>query len=151
LLTKLLCVADRGVKVSWILLVNENPTPNDREVILYQQRAVEEHCSTREIAHNDFLGKDGQFFIGYCSLPPHEIDAIRKARNAFILLREEGHWLLVTPDYRIGDYGEPGKSVAGETTMTSVRIWASARRTRGLIDKHREYLAKASPILSWTP
>jgi len=149
LLTKLLCVADRGVRISWTLLVNDVPTPIDREVILYQQRAVTDHCSVRKIALNDFVGKDAPFFIGYCLLPSQVIDAIRKARNAFILLREEGHWLLVTPDYRIGDYGEPGKTIAVETTMTSVRIWAGARRTQGLIDKHREYLAKAESILTW--
>jgi hypothetical protein len=149
LLTKLLCIADRGVRVNWILLVNAEPSVNDKEVILYQKRAIEDHCSIREIALNDFVGKDSSFFIGYCLLASQAIDAIRKARNAFILLREEGHWLLVTPDYRIGDYGEPGKTIAVETTMTSVRIWATARRTQGLIDKHREYLAKAESILSW--
>jgi serine/threonine protein kinase len=150
LLSKVITAMDRGVKVSWVILTHIVPTEIDREVLTYHKKAIENYCKLQ--AATDVLsriGKDKPFFIGFCPKTPDDIDQMRKARDAFILLRHQSEWLLVAPDYRIGDYGPRTESIAVETTVTSLRIWADARRTGHLIEKHAEYLADAISVLTW--
>lgn len=150
LLTKLITIVDRGVKVSWIVLTHSEPTEIDKEVMTHHKRAVQHFCTLRNPSCIDNLvGKDKPLFIGFCPRSSEEIDQLRRARNAFILLRHSDEWLLVAPDYRIGDYGSKKQSLSVETTITSLRIWADARRTENLQSKHDEYLAMAESVLQW--
>lgn len=148
--TKLLeCIA-RKVKVKWVTVTNNDPSEIDRDVIGNQRKGLEQYLQLiGQTEPRNFVSKAGAFFLGFCPRAEDEIDQMRKARQAFILLRHDDEWLLVAPDYRIGEYGPRRQSVSVETTVTSLRIWANARRTDDLKMKHQDYLVDSVSVLDW--
>jgi hypothetical protein len=150
LLTKITSLIDRKARVSWIVLTRKEPLGVDAEVMSYISQAISDYCTIRgndKLA--DVVGKEKKLYVGFCPRTEVQIDSFRKARDAFILLKHQDEWLLVAPDYRIGDYGSKGQAIAVETTVTSIRIWGQARRTDELRLKHQELLSESKSIQEW--
>jgi serine/threonine protein kinase len=127
-------VALRGARIKWAVLVDNQLLIEDRDVLAYQQRAVQDYLDCSGSA-SIVYGPDSNFFVCYRVLPESDIEKVRRERDTGILLHTGQYWTLIAPDY---------SEASG--TISAVRLWSSPLRRENLLRAYDEHAKAAIPI-----